>query len=234
MKNKIKAILIIAAIFAIFLVGVAGSGCLSNDNAGNGSILAPNGSSNATEPSNAADALRFKAEHEFYNGLLRDNGEPHRVIYIPANNRVVYLDFDDLMDFIDSGTGVFFFSRPVCPWCRDLLPTFLEVAEVAGMYVFYYDIDYDRSTHNENYVRILELLHHYLPVDDRNQTPGDPNFDENIKRVTVPHLFFVVDGQVVNEIMMNRHPLIASGDDAALHGFLLEKFMSVQVSQAAA
>ena len=66
----------------------------------------------APEPRNAADALRFKEEHEVYNGQLRDNGQPHLEIYIPANNRVVYLEFDELMRFFESGTGVFFFSRP--------------------------------------------------------------------------------------------------------------------------
>ena len=102
-----------------------------------------------------------------------------------------------------------------------------------GMYVHYYDIDYDRNAHNENYVRILEVLHNYLPVDDRSQTPGDADFDENLKRVTVPHLFFMQDGQVVNEIMINRHPLLVDEDFAGLYGFLLEMFRSIPSSERA-
>ena len=102
MRNKITLVLII--IVAILAVPIIGSGCTENDSPGN--------ADGALVPSNAADALRFKEEHEFYNGQLRDNGEPHLEIYIPANNRVVYLEFAELMDFIDSGTGVFFFSRP--------------------------------------------------------------------------------------------------------------------------
>ena len=96
-----KFILALITIVMIVAVPVMVMGCNNSaDDAG------------APVPSNAADALRFKEEHEAYNGQLRDNGEPHLEIYIPANNRVVYLEFAELMDLIDSGTGVFFFSRP--------------------------------------------------------------------------------------------------------------------------
>jgi len=179
-------------------------------------------------PRNVADALQFKQEHEAYNSVLDDSGNPrHRYLYIPENNRVVYLSFDQLVDLIESGTGAFFFSRPTCPWCRMVLPTFLQVAEDMNMYVYYYDIDYDRDAHNANYVWILEALHNYLPTDDRNQTPSTPEFDPDIKRVTVPHFFFVKDGQVVSEKMMNRHPLIVEEDMDGLYAFLMEMFASI-------
>ncbi|MCL2392283.1 MAG: hypothetical protein FWC66_06705 [Oscillospiraceae bacterium] len=222
---KTKGSILVMIIAAAIMIPVLMAGCTSAE------PEAPAGYTNGEAASgNSADALRFKEEHEVYNGQLRDNGEPHLDIYIPANNRVVYLEFDALMDFIDSGTGVFFFSRPTCPWCRVLLPTFLEVAEVAGMYIYYYDIDYDREAHNQNYVRILEALHNYLPVDDRSQSPDEPDFDENLKRVTVPHLFFMQDGQVINEVMMNRHPLLVDEDMAGLYSFLLEMFRSIPMA----
>ena len=175
----------------------------------------------------SADALRFKEEHEAYNGAFRDDGTPHVVMYVPENNRVVYLSFDALIDMIDSGTGVFFFSRPVCPWCRIVLPIFLEVADYKDMYVFYYDIDYDRSAHNQNYITILERLHDYLPTDDRNQSPEDADFDPEIKRVTVPHFFVVRDGVVVAESMMNRHPLLVDEDWDGIWDYFLDMFRAL-------
>ena len=213
-KINLKILIIIAAIIAIPIVSIIiiRSGNSTNTN-------------NIQKRCNAEDALRFKHEYEALNEILDDEGLPrHADIYIPENNRVVYISFNELMDFIDSGTGVFFFGRPACPSCRALFPTFLQVAEVMGIYIYYYDIEFDRSEHNENYVRILEALHDYLPVDDRSQTPGTDGFDENLKRVTVPHLFFIEEGQIINEIMMNSHPLLESEYFAGLYSMLLEMF----------
>lgn len=214
----ISAIIAIAATLAVvFLLGI-----------GSGEATAQEPDRPTRPRRNAEDALQFKLEHEVYNTVLDAYGNPrHHYMYIPENNRVVYLSFDELVEFIESGTGVFFFSRATCPWCRVALPTFLQVAEDMGMFVHYYDIDYDRDAHNDNYMWILEVLHDYLPVDDRNQTPGTPEFDTDMKRVTVPHFFFVKDGQVVNEKMMNRHPLIVDEDFDGLYDFFMEMFESV-------
>ena len=225
MKAKI---IILAAIFALIVVVFAVIpliGFISFNNITEATTVT---AEHVSIPSNTADSLRFKEEHEALNDILDEDGNlKHLNIYIPENNRVVYVSFDELMELIDYGTGVFFFSRPNCPWCRVLIPTLLQVAEDMGIYIHYYDIDYDRSAHNENYVRILEALHNYLPVDGRNQTPGDEDFDENLKRVTVPHLFFVVEGRIINEIMMNRHSLLVYEDFDGLYDFLSDMFLSV-------
>jgi thiol-disulfide isomerase/thioredoxin len=231
MKTSIKVFLvIIVGIILVALLLVVFWNFIGNSDS-NGYVQNPyNVVEYTPAPGNAADAQRFKERYEELNYVLNDYGDSqHRHIYIPENNRVVFIDFDELMELIDSGTGVFFFGRPGCPSCRALFPTLLEVAEVEGMYIYYYYyIDSDRSEHNENYARILELLHEYLPTDLTNQTPDEEGFDENQKRVTLPHLFFMQDGVVVNEIMMNRHPLLLDEDYAGLYGFLLELFRSIQ------
>ena len=167
-----------------------------------------------------SDAERFVAEHEAFNNVLRDDGEPHHYVDLPVDNTIVYATFDDIMDILDGGSGVFFFGRPVCPWCRILYPTLLQVAIDKDIALYYYDIEYDRTAHNQNYITFLDRLHNYLPVDDRNQTPGTPDFDPEMKRVTVPHIFVVRDGVVVAEQMMNRHPLVVERDYEGLDAFL--------------
>ena len=222
-KNRIAIVIIIAIIAAISIVGIgfAVSGGSPAENAAERS--AP------SAPRNAEDALRFKLEHEAYNDIIGEDGNLRHInIYIPADNTVIYLEFEQVMEFFDSGTGIFMFSRPTCPWCRVMLPTLIQTMRDKNMYIYYYDITGDRATHNENYIRILERLHNYLPVDDRNQHPDDEDFDENLKRVTVPHLFFVVDGRVIGEIMLNRHPLLADEDLDALHDFLLDMLRPVR------
>jgi len=171
----------------------------------------------------ATDALRFKADYEALNDT-----ESHRNIYIPEDNRIVYIEFDDLVNLFDSGTGILFFSRPQCPSCRILIPTLLQVSYDVDIDIHYYNITYDRDAHNERYIWMLETLNDYLPVDASNQHPDDPNFDESIKRVTVPHLFFVADGQIISEIMMNSHPLIVSEDFEGIYDLLHGKFLQVR------
>ena len=172
-----------------------------------------------------ADALRFKEEHERYNGGYRDNGEPHLNITIPANNTVIYTSFDDLMELMNYGTGVFFFGRPACPSCRPIFPGFIQMAIDMDIPLhYYYYMSEDRDAHNERYVTLLERLHEYLPVNDRDQDPGDPDFDPEMKRISVPHIFVVEDGEVIAHAMLNRHPYIAEDNMEGIYDIIRDVF----------
>jgi thiol-disulfide isomerase/thioredoxin len=151
------------------------------------------------------DAVRFQQEYEALNGTLRDNGEPHLYMNISPDNNVVYLDYEELVDFINEGTGVFFFANASCPWCRLLIPIMLDFAEERGINLYYYNPVPGRQADTEQNQHLMQLLYDYLPVNDRDQTPGTPGFDPNLKRITVPHLFFMRNGEVVAHIMANRH-----------------------------
>lgn len=173
-------------------------------------------------PSVITDAQRFVDEHVAFNNTLRANGEPHHYMVLPIDNTVVYASFDDLMYLLDGGTGVFFFGRPTCPWCRYSYSLLLQIAIEKNITLLYYDPEYDRTAHNENYIAFLQRLHNYLPVDDRNQSPDDPDFDPEMKRVTVPHIFVVINGEVVAQVMLNRHQLLVDEDFDGLEALLRE------------
>jgi len=169
-----------------------------------------NGNGNQTV---LTDAQRFVEEHERFNNTLRDNGEPHLNITIPADNTVVYVTFDELMELMNYGTGVFFFGIPSCPSCRPIFPGFLQIAIDMGIPLhYYYYMREDREAHNERYVALLDRLRSYLPVNDRDQTPGEPGFDPEMKRISVPHIFVVRDGVIVAHAMLNRHPYLATNN----------------------
>jgi len=163
----------------------------------------------AEEYADLTDAQRFVEEHAAFNNVLGATGEPHRYLSLPENNTIVYASFDDIMAILDGGTGVFFFGIPTCPSCRAFYPALLQVAIEMNIPLHYFDASYDRAAHNQNYITLLERLHNYLPVDDRNQSPDDPDFDPEMKRVTNPHVFVVVNGEVIAEKMLNRHQLLA-------------------------
>lgn len=171
------------------------------------------------------DALRFKAEYERYNGELRDNGEPHFVMDISENNMVRYMYFEGFQELFSSGTGIFFFGLAACPSCRPAFPIFLEEAYERGINVYYF---YDLRTHREGetpqLAYMMERLHDYLPVNDRDQNPDDPDFDPEWKRISVPHYFVVRDGEVIFHLMMNRHPLVIERDFDGLREYFTKLF----------
>ena len=74
---------------------------------------AENSTPSLSAPRNAEDALRFKLEHEEFNDIMGDDGNLRHInIYIPADNTIIYIEFEQVMEFFDSGTGIFMFSRP--------------------------------------------------------------------------------------------------------------------------
>jgi hypothetical protein len=76
----------------------------------------------APEEPAATDGARFAAEYMEHNGLLRSNGEPHAVLDISENNPVIYLEADEVISKLESGTGIINLGFPTCPWCREIVP----------------------------------------------------------------------------------------------------------------
>ena len=109
--NKILVIILIGlvTVTAFFTILLSLTGCSGNT----GENAAENSAPSLSIPRNAEDALRFKLEHEAFNDIKGDDGNlRHMNIYIPADNTVIYLEFEQVMEFFDSGTGIFMFSRP--------------------------------------------------------------------------------------------------------------------------
>jgi len=193
-------------------------------------VITNDGNAEDSIQSPSADALRFKEEYERYNGTLSDNGDFLIELYIPENNRVEYASLGRLIDRIDSGTGVFFFSSPTCPWSRQVLPTLLEAVDYQGVGALYYHIDSDRDSRNQNYLLILDRLHDYLPTDERNQSPGEDGFNPEMKQVATPHIFIVRDGVIVSESMMNGHHLLVDNDLDRVRAHFLHMFRALEGS----
>lgn len=71
-----------------------------------------------------SDSIRFKKEYESLNAQ-----EKYIDVKIPKDNNVQYASFDDVMDVLNSGTGIIYFGFPECPWCRNALPVLLKAAK---------------------------------------------------------------------------------------------------------
>jgi len=175
-----------------------------------------------------SDALRFKDEYEALNGVLNDDGTPqYSKISIDEANNIVYLDYAGLIDFIKNGSGLLYFGRPGCPWCRLLAPVMLDFASEDNVKVFYYDIEKDRAENNEQYKSVLALLGEHLPTDTVTQSESDAGFDPNLKRVVLPQLFFIDEGKVVGSLYMYQHEFLRDNETEKTKQMLRDKYAPI-------
>lgn len=91
-------------------------------------------------------------------------------------------------------TFVLYYGFSTCPWCIELLPILNDVAKENEYAVHYVNVrpegtdsSFDiRVDTNPDYVKLTEIVSDYLPVND-----------EGVKRLSVPFVFFVKDGEIV-------------------------------------
>ena len=155
----------------------------------------------------SADALAFKAEHENLNG------EPHpdnpdgilKDVYIPENNPFRYVEYDEIIALLEDGTGIIYFGFPICPWCRNLVPVLTDAAIEFGVDdILYRNVLDDRNlleledgeivetrAGNPGYYQVLEMLGDLVPEYRGLE-------DESLRRIFVPAIIFVKDGEVIS------------------------------------
>ena len=86
-----------------------------------------------------SDEKRFKTEYEELNGLKNDNNKNYVKVKIPRKNNVKYASFNEVMDFLEDGTGILYLGFPECPWCRNMVPILIDTAlenEIENLYYF--------------------------------------------------------------------------------------------------
>lgn len=190
MNNKLKIVLV-AILTGLLVIGMATKSkeLIKNPKADN------------------KDAIKFKEEYEALNNKDNGYGGKHLSININDDNVIKYASFDEIIDLIDSGTGIIYFGFPECPWCRNAVPSLLEAADSTGIEQIYYfnavDIR-DQKTLDANgevittkegtkeYKQLLKKLDKYLlPYEGLN--------DESIKRLYFPSVYFIKDGVVIGK-----------------------------------
>jgi len=156
------------------------------------------------EPPPVSDGARFAIEYMEHNGQLRSNGEPHIVLNISEDNTVVYLEADEVISKLEFGSGIINLGFPICPWCREIVPHLIELAEQENVPLYYMNIqsirdvlELDESgeiiTTTEGtpeYHRMVEILYDWLW---EYAGLNDPE----IKRIYVPTTIFVRDGDIL-------------------------------------
>lgn len=182
---------------------------------------------NSTKAAN--DSQRFKEEYEALNEEKDEDGtNKYTSLTIDKDNNVIYLTYEELVSFLENKTGVLYFGRPGCPWCRLLTPYMLDFAEKANISIYYYNIEKDRDENNEKYKNIVSILGNHLPtVDTVTQKEGAPDFNPELKRVVLPQLFFIKDGEVKADMFMFQHEYLKNHESEKTMQLLWDKYAAI-------
>lgn len=151
------------------------------------------------------DERAFKNEYENLNGQKNENGRTNIEVEIPKDNNIKYASSDEVMKFLDEGTGILYLGFPKCPWCRNIVPTLLETAkenEIEDIYYFNALSIRDEKKLDEdgNIITTKKGTKAYYKLVDRLKdqlTPYEGLNDESIKRLYFPTVIFVQSGKIV-------------------------------------
>ena len=146
---------------------------------------------------------KFEIEMESLNGKDNGYGGNYLTIDIPSNNKIKYATYQDVENMLTFGTGVIYFGFPECPWCRNLAPTLLKVANEYETTVLYFNNRDERDTKklengeivtdvegSDGYYKILDMLGDYASVYEGLE-------DDSIKRLYYPTVVFVKNGNII-------------------------------------
>lgn len=136
--------------------------------------------STACGNNNVTDAEKFKYEYE----SLNNNSV---AININEDNPIKYVNFEDLIEILTTGTGVIYFGFPGCPWCRNVIPVLFDVADFNNIDTIYYFNPKDiRTSGDEQYQKLINILDNYLLENEQGE-----------KTLYVPDVYFVKNGKIV-------------------------------------
>ncbi len=156
--------------------------------------------------SDKEDNQRFKNEYESLNGQKNEHGKTYVEVSVIEDNNVKYASFDEVMDFLNEGTGILYLGFPECPWCRNMVPILTETAKEEEVSTLYYfnalSIRDIKELNDEGKIVVKQqgTKEYYELVDKLSDflTPYEGLNDEGIKRIYFPTVVFVQGGKIVD------------------------------------
>ena len=159
--------------FIIILVCLCLTGCSTSSNV--------DGTSNKDDINYVVidtETSKFINEYKNINSYIEVN--------IPNETKIHYASTEEVLDLVTSGTGIIYFGRPTCPWCRNIIPVLAKVANTNNMVINYYNPGEVSADESYMYVSIKNKLSDYL----RSNENGEKAF-------YLPDVYFIKDGNVI-------------------------------------
>ena len=153
---------------------------------------------------------KFKKEYEELNGKTSSSKKEYPKVEIDRNNPVKYIDEAEALEILNSKSGIIYMGFPTCPWCRNAVPVLLDASKELNMNIYYMNMHDERDSikaredgslevvneGTEGYKKLLERLDSILPDYTLEDIHGN-TVSANEKRVYVPLVVFVRDGEIV-------------------------------------
>ena len=165
------------------------------------------------------DAIKFKEEYESLNGVETSTAsQKYRTITISEENPFKYVELDEINRKIENKeTFIVYFGANWSPWCRSVLPTFIEESKENKIDTIYYvnvrpenDIEkdirdiYSLDESDKPYIshKGTSAYHKFLTYasDVLSDYSSNGVKVEGVKRVGAPNFIIVNNGKVVEKI----------------------------------
>ena len=136
------------------------------------------------------DTSKFKTEYEEGNNGI--------IVNVSDDDKIKYVTPSEALNILTSGTGIIYFGRPTCPWCRNVVPVLLEVARTNNLTVNYLNPGEITGDDVKDYVKVKEALDSYLDYDE-----------DGTKSLHIPDVYFVYNGKILGHHLST----VSSQDD---------------------
>ena len=113
------------------------------------------------------DNLKFKSEYT----------------KVEEDNLYEYTTYDNIIDTINSGTGIIYFGYPDCNLCKSIVPILNDAAiEKDIKTIMYYNFKEIKDNNTNEYQKLLKIL--------------SENIDDEVTDIKAPTILFVKDGKI--------------------------------------
>lgn len=127
---------------------------------------------------------------------------------VEENTPFIILDEEELLDFMENGSGILFLGFPECPFCHAIAPVLNEVLiENHVAQAYYFNPKEIRSLENDTYKKLVEFLGDNLLEDENGE-----------KKVYVPDVYLVKKGEI-----LGHHLDVVEGFDPQINPELTEE-----------
>ncbi len=129
---------------------------------------------------------------------------------ITSDNLYAYKNAQDVLELLNTGSGIIFFAFPENEWSHIYADILNEVAKTYEIEeIWYYNFKNDRSNNNYYYNNIVRILNAYVPVIDTGE-----------KELYAPSFVIVKDGEIIG---YDDETAIVSGDVTVDDYWTMEK-----------
>ena len=164
------------------------------------------------EEEEVSSGEKFKESYEVLNDKKDENGNTYLPIQLTSYDLIHYSTEEEVLTFLEKGTGVLYFGTPSNQSSRFIVPILFDAANEIGLeQINYYDASAIRDQKKldtndtittvqegtDTYYKIVDLLKEQLPVYEGLK-------DDSIKRLYFPTVVFLKQGRVIDLYTMDE------------------------------